>query len=68
MQQQNHTQGAAMIRDHINKKILSECLIQWLKSIYEDEILMQESLEIQRMVKLRRALIIVDRYKRNDEV
>ena len=61
-------EGAKKLRDFMMRKILSKCLIQWLKSIYEEEILMQESLDNRRMYKLHRAVLIVEKHKRKDEV
>lgn len=41
-------EGAQILADFTSRKVLSEALIQWLKSIYQEEIIMQQSLEVTR--------------------
>jgi len=43
-----HREGAQILVDFTSRKVLSEALIQWLKSIYQEEIIMQQSLEVTR--------------------
>jgi hypothetical protein len=45
---ERHREGAHILVDFTARKLLSEALIQWLKSIYQEEIYMQQSLEVTR--------------------
>lgn len=64
--QQN--EGIQILVDCYSRKVLSECLIKWLKAVYCEEIMMQESLEIMRERKLLKAIFIVEKSQKKDEV
>jgi hypothetical protein len=55
---QRHLEGASILVDWASRRILSKALIQWLKSVYQEEIMLQESLEAIRERKLLRAIYI----------
>eukprot|EP00347_Sterkiella_histriomuscorum_P000219 403376728 len=61
-------EGAQYMIDICSRKQLSEALIKWLRSVYEEEIYMQQSIEVIREKKLLRALMIVENSQRKDEV
>lgn len=37
---QKHVEGASILVDWANRRILSKALIQWLKSVYQEEIML----------------------------
>lgn len=48
MQWDRQREGAQYLVDFCTRKQLSEALIKWLRSIYEEEIQMQQSIEVLR--------------------
>jgi hypothetical protein len=61
-------EGASILVEWASRRILSKALIQWLKSVYQEEILLQESLEAIRERKLLRAIYIGERSHQKEEV
>ena len=48
------------MREILYRRIISETLIRWLRSVYEEEIDWQERLDLKRKLKLWRAVVIVE--------
>lgn len=66
--QQRHLEGASLLTDWASRRLLSKALIQWLKSVYHEEILLQESLEAIRERKLAAAIAIGQASHNKEEV
>ena len=48
------------MREILYRRVVSETLIRWLRSVYEEEIDWQERLDLKRKLKLWRAVVIVE--------
>lgn len=44
----SHKEGAEIMVQFVSRRLLSDALVQWLKSVYYDEIIIQESFEATR--------------------
>ncbi|TNV83860.1 hypothetical protein FGO68_gene6539 [Halteria grandinella] len=66
--QQRHREGAQLLVDWASRRLVTKALVQWLRTAYEEEITLQESLEAMRGQKLMRAIYIGERSTQKDEV
>ncbi|CDW84162.1 UNKNOWN [Stylonychia lemnae] len=61
-------EGGQILYDFVTRKQLSEALIKWLRSVYQEEIFLQQSIEVNREKKLLRAILIAEGSMKKDEV
>jgi hypothetical protein len=46
--QDRKREGAKMLLSFTSRKLISEALIKWLKAVYFEEIMIQESMDVMR--------------------
>lgn len=66
--EERHREGAQLLVEWGTRRLVTKALVQWLRTAYEEEITLQESLEAMRQQKLLRAIYLGEQSTQKDEV